>query len=179
MGRAVCMSMILDLGRFRSASQRVDRAFEPAAFEPAGEDFRIAAPVALESEVRKDGRKFRLVGRVRTALETACSRCLEPFTIAVDAPFDLLFLPASDASPDLESEIREDDIGVSFYKDEEIDLGEVMREQFYLALPMKPLCREACKGLCPVCGINRNTASCDCTANWVDPRLEGLKNLLQ
>ena len=59
----VCMSMLLDLGRIRSASERVDRVFEPAAFEPAGEDFRVIAPVDHEAEVQKDGRKFRLVGR--------------------------------------------------------------------------------------------------------------------
>ena len=51
-----------------------------------------------------------------------------------------------------------------------------MREQFYLALPMKPLCREDCRGLCPVCGINRNRETCSCQATWVDPRLEALKS---
>lgn len=171
------MSMLLDLGRIRSASQRVDRVFEPAAFEPFGEDFRVIAPVELEAEVRKDGRKFRLVGRLKTTLETACSRCLEPFAIPIDAPFDLLFLPASEAAADAEREIGDDDVGVSFYKDDEIDLGDVLREQFYLALPMKPLCREDCQGLCPICGINRNAGTCDCKADWIDPRLEGLRNL--
>ena len=73
--------------------------------------------------------------------------------------------------------IEEDDLGVSYYKDETIDLGEVVREQFYLALPMKPLCRETCKGLCPVCGANRNRETCTCETTWVDPRLEALKAL--
>jgi uncharacterized protein len=171
------MSMLLDLGRIRSASERVDRVFEPAAFESAGEDFRVIAPVDLKAEMQKDGRKFRLVGRLKTTLETACSRCLEPFAIPIDTPFDLLFLPASEAATDAESEIGDDDVGVSFYEDDEIDLGDVLREQFYLALPMKPLCREECQGLCPVCGINRNTGTCDCKTDWIDPRLEGLRNL--
>jgi len=52
-----------------------------------------------------------------------------------------------------------------------------MREQFFLALPMKPLCREDCKGLCPVCGINRNRETCTCQSEWVDPRLEPLRHL--
>ena len=60
-----------------------------------------------------------------------------------------------------------------------IDLGEVMREQFFLALPMKPLCRPECKGLCPICGANRNRQECGCREEWVDPRLAGLKNLLK
>jgi uncharacterized protein len=52
-----------------------------------------------------------------------------------------------------------------------------MREQFYLALPMKPLCAEGCKGLCPHCGTNLNEATCTCTNEWSDPRLEPLRAL--
>ena len=52
-----------------------------------------------------------------------------------------------------------------------------MREQFYLALPMKPLCRDACKGLCPHCGTNLNASSCDCAPAWQDPRLAALREL--
>ena len=74
-----------------------------------------------------------------------------------------------------EHEVKDDDLNVSFYKDDQIDLGEVMREQFYLALPMKPLCREDCRGLCPVCGVNRNRESCTCQAEWVDPRMDALR----
>ena len=171
------MSMFLDLRRFRGAVDRVDQTHEPGAFGPADEDFKLVAPVEFRSEIRKDGRKFRLVGQMTTTLETSCSRCLEPFTIPVNAQFDLLFLPVADAGAEAERELGDDDVGVSFYKDDQIDLGEVMREQFYLALPMKPLCREDCQGLCPVCGKNRNVEPCTCTADWIDPRLEALKNL--
>jgi uncharacterized protein len=52
-----------------------------------------------------------------------------------------------------------------------------MREQFYLALPMKPLCSEGCKGLCAMCGTNLNKGSCDCKREWEDPRLAALKEL--
>jgi uncharacterized protein len=171
------MSLVLDLSKFRGALDRVERTFEPAAF-PGEEDFRVVAPVVCRAEVRRDGRRFRLVGRLASALEVACSRCLEPFRIPVDSSFDLLFLPAGGAgSSGRDHELGEDDIGVSFYKDDEIDLGDVIREQCYLALPMKPLCREDCKGLCPICGINRNLATCECKTEWVDPRFEGLGDL--
>ena len=59
-----------------------------------------------------------------------------------------------------------------------LDLNELLREQFYLALPMKPLCTEDCQGICPQCGTNRNTAPCDCHPQWEDPRMAGLKTLL-
>jgi uncharacterized protein len=94
-----------------------------------------------------------------------------------------MFLPegttaaaASEADAE-ETEVREADAGVSFYKNETIDLGEMMRDEFYLALPMKPLCRADCKGICPVCGVNRNREACACKAEWIDPRMEPLKKL--
>jgi DUF177 domain-containing protein len=170
------MSLVLDLGRFRGTVDRIERTFDAAAFAPE-EDFRIVAPVEVRAEIRKDGRKFRLVGQVTTAIEVPCSRCLEPFTIPVASAFDLLFLPATAQTHDPERETGEEDVGVSFYEDAEIDLGDVIREQVYLALPMKPLCREDCRGLCPVCGINRNVGTCACRSEWVDPRLEALKKL--
>lgn len=171
--------MLLDLGRFRGEVDRISRQYAPEAFDLEGEEFRLTEPVAFTAEVRKDARKVRLVGRVRTSLECPCSRCLDPFTIAVDAPFDLLFLPDGDDRADDDRELRDDDIGVSYYKDDVIDLGEVMREQFYLALPMKPLCREDCRGLCPACGVNRNRETCACKTDWVDPRMESLRKLLK
>ena len=75
----------------------------------------------------------------------------------MDAPFDLRYLPASEMSTEAEREVEDDDLETSYYRDDQIDLNELLREQFYLALPMKPLCREDCKGLCPQCGTNLNT----------------------
>jgi len=71
--------------------------------------------------------------------------------------------------------VQEDDLETSYYSDDQIDLGELMREQFYLALPMKPLCRDDCRGLCPQCGTNLNAGTCDCSPVWEDPRLAALK----
>ena len=171
--------MKLDLRRFRGQTERIEQQYQPSAFRLEDEDFRLVAPVEFQADVHKDASKVRMSGRVRTTLETSCSRCLESFTVPVDAPFDLMFLPAAANTGEAEQQVADDDVGVSFYKDDEIDLGDVMREQFYLALPMKPLCREDCQGLCPVCGRNRNRETCDCKTDWVDPRMESLKKLLE
>ena len=161
--------MLLDISRLRGDVEHVERRFEPSSFQVGKEEFRVTAPANMVADVRKDGRNVRLTGRVQGAIECDCSRCLEAFAIPVDAPLDLLFLPATEpvpgASPDGETAVEED------------DLGDVVREQFYLALPMKPLCREDCRGLCPICGGNRNRVACTCQAEWVDPRLEALKAL--
>ena len=112
-----------------------------------------------------------------------CSRCLEPFKLPVDREFDLRYLPAGAAEPetddDEETEVEDDDVSLTFYRDEQIDLSELLQEQFYLAMPMKPLCFAGCKGICPQCGTNRNTAPCDCNPQWEDPRMAGLKKLLK
>ena len=78
-----------------------------------------------------------------------------------------------------EREVGEEDLDTSVYRDDQIDLNEVLREQFYLALPMKPLCREDCAGLCPKCGTNRNTGTCSCATGFEDPRLAPLRGLKQ
>ena len=169
--------MLLDLSRMRGTRDRFERSYLPSAFVTSEQDFTVAQPVTLAFDVFKNNREIRLVGRVSTALQLLCSRCLEPFTFAVDLPFDLLYLPHSENRGEGEVEIEDDDLGTAFYRDDVIDLGQLMKEQFYLTLPMKPLCREACRGLCPHCGTNLNESSCNCEATWVDPRLEVLRSL--
>ena len=80
-------------------------------------------------------------------------------------------------STDAETPIGEEDLETSFYRDDQIDLNEVLREQFYLALPMKPLCADGCLGLCSQCGANLNLTTCGCETGWTDPRLAALKDL--
>lgn len=169
--------MLLDLSQMRGAHDRFDRTYQPSAFGPQTEDYRIAQPVTLALDVYKTNRDFHLVGRVTTVLELECGRCVEPFGLPVDVNFDLLYLPHSENSGEGEVEIEEDDLTTAFYRDETIDLGHLMREQFYLALPMKPLCAAGCKGLCPHCGTNLNEGNCNCSNEWTDPRLEPLKAL--
>ena len=111
-------------------------------------------------------------------LELACGRCLEPFELGVKTPVDLLYLPQGENRGEGESEISEEDLSTAFYRDEQIDLDALVREQFQLALPMKPLCSEGCRGLCSKCGINLNRESCSCDTSWRDPRLAALQSLL-
>ena len=171
--------MQLDLTRYRQPVSEFARTFTPEDVAGEGDPYRIVAPVDLAFEIHKDKDKFRLVGTVTTELELPCSRCLEPFRLPVAAPFDLRYLPASEVSTDAEREVGDEDLETSYYENDAIDLNELLREQFYLALPMKPLCQDDCRGLCPQCGTNLNTDSCDCAPVWEDPRLAPLKNLLK
>ena len=159
--------------------EHIDRTFQSAEFA-ADEEYTVAAPVHLVMDVHKDGEAYRVTGRVATRLQLACGRCLEPFEIPIDSPFELRYVPEAPAGADGdEREMDEDDLTTAYYKEDTIDLGELMHEQFVLALPMKPLCSDACKGLCVQCGTNLNKASCDCVPEWTDPRLASLKNLVK
>src|SRR5258708_35666744 len=95
-------------------------------------------------DVHKGGEAYRGTGRVMTRLQLECGRCLEPFEIPVDSPFDLRYVPAVEPSaagqaraPGAEREGPQDDLTTSFYREGSIELGELMHEQVVLALPMK------------------------------------------
>jgi DUF177 domain-containing protein len=171
--------MLLDLNKLRGSREHVERTVPPSAFNPQDPEYRVATPVQLAMDVEKaGGDAFRVTGNVRTTLELDCSRCLEPFDVPVDATFELRYVPYTENTGEGEREIAEDDLTTAFYREGLLDVIELLREQFQLALPMKPLCSDACKGLCPQCGVNLNRSTCSCAPEWEDPRLAPLKGLL-
>jgi uncharacterized protein len=109
-------------------------------------------------------------GTVDTQLRLECVRCLEPFAFPVTLELAELFqMPGSESDPDALYAVAEDG---------EIDLGPLIREHAWLAIPMKHLCDPECAGLCPHCGVNLNAEECECDEIHVDPRLAPLKELL-
>lgn len=172
--------MLLDLHKLHGQRERFERRFEPSAFDPQDDDYRVAEPVELSMDVEKaGGDAYNVKGTINTTLELDCGRCLEPFALPVEATFDLRYVPAVENTGEDEREIAEDDLTTAYYREGSLDLIDLLREQFQLALPMKPLCIEVCKGLCPECGTNLNRAQCGCTPTWEDPRLAALKGLLK
>jgi uncharacterized protein len=169
--------LALNLAKIRDPHEQFAEVYVPGRVAAAEDAFRISAPVRLAFDIYKDKDQFRLVGGVTTTLELPCSRCLEPFTCPVDAAFDLRYQPHARNTGEGEREIEEDDLTTAFYENDAIDLGQLIHEQVYLSLPMKPLCVAECRGLCPVCGTNWNTSKCDCKTQWEDPRLAVLKAL--
>ena len=168
--------LTLNLSRIRTASERFERVLDAEACAAADDPFGITAPVALRFEVFKDKDRYRVIGTVETTLELTCSRCLEPYPWPVGGAFDLLYLP-KEAGDEGEREIRDGDFSAAVYENEAIDLGQLVREQLFLAVPMKPLCAESCQGLCPLCGTNHNRGACACRRDWDDPRLAALRAL--
>ena len=130
-----------------------------------------------------DGANVFASGTFTGHLVVACSRCIGPVKLVLDEKLLVTFMPqsempAEEAGEDSEEglEIGGEDLDLFPYDGETVDLEPLLREQFVLAIPYAPLCSETCKGLCPQCGIDRNTSTCTCEAP-VDPRLAALKGL--
>lgn len=120
---------------------------------------------------------IRLVGKLDGRIEVSCARCLDPVEIPISRSFDLLYRPLqSEKVPD-DVAINEAETEIGYYKGEGMELEDSLREQILLAVPIKTLCRFDCKGLCPVCGANRNEQACGCEQTKGDSRWAALEDL--
>ncbi|HEU0036386.1 MAG TPA: DUF177 domain-containing protein [Kofleriaceae bacterium] len=138
-----------------------------------------------ELDLYADGAHVFASGTFQGDLTVACSRCINPVKLVLDEKLLVTFMPAHEMPTDDDddaaesedgAEVAGEDLDLFPYDGEVIDLEPLFREQFVLAVPFAPLCAEDCKGLCPQCGIDRNTGTCTCEAP-IDPRLAALKGL--
>lgn len=120
---------------------------------------------------------IRLVGKLNGRFEVACARCLEPVEIQLSRSFDLLYRPLQSEKGSDEVAINEAETEIGYYAGEGMELEDSLREQVLLAVPIKTLCRYDCKGLCAVCGANRNQQLCQCDQRPADPRWAALGEL--
>lgn len=135
----------------------------------------IADRAALSVRVEKVGTEVRLRGGLKAGLNLECSRCLSLFTDDLIVPVDLAFVPEEEIYREEGHELASDEMNTGFYREGEIDLAEISGEQVLLHLPMKPLCSEACRGICPSCGADLNEKVCGCSREGGDERMQVLK----
>ncbi len=142
--------------------------------EYGGIKFRLAKPFSGFMNIKKaSGRRVIIEGSVGVTLILTCSRCLEEFEFDIAESFRDEFFPIETLNY-TEKELSKKDLDTLFYVRDEIDLSLVYLEKAYLSIPMKPLCRAECKGICPICGKNLNEGSCSCVTKRVDPRWAAL-----
>ncbi len=148
----------------------------------SGLDSAIAPLSTLDGEVTlirtADG--ILVTGDLHTTVELSCSRCLELFAMPVRFSVEEEFRPSIDIITGAKMPItQEDEEATRIDAHHLLELTEVIRQNLLLAMPMYPVCRSKCKGLCPSCGQNWNQAPCDCTLEDIDPRLAVLRDLLK
>ena len=117
--------------------------------------------VTARLNIIKKGKKVEIKGKLDFCLTFNCSRCLNDFTCEFCEEIDTLFLPGFSGAPGKEG-LSDEDLLISFYDGHEINLLSLICDTILLTIPMKPLCSESCKGLCPSCGKDLNEGSCEC-----------------
>jgi uncharacterized protein len=120
--------------------------------------------------------EVRVVGHLSVQMETDCDRCLEPAACPIDGDFELYYRPMAEGLGE-EKVLDPSEVEMGFYEGDGVELNDVLREFVLLSLPMQKLCRAGCKGICPVCGQNRNLNECHCQAEAADDRWSALKSI--
>jgi uncharacterized protein len=170
----------------RTAHISLDTVLE----DPVGFDFQLPfslealdreplldiSPVHLSGAISRIERGFAMDGEVAFEARLECSRCLAPYPFELAEPFSLVLYRRVE-TPGEEREIGRPDLDVSYFDGQTLDVSPIAEERVQLSLPMKPLCREDCAGLCPVCGGDRNLARCACRDETIDPRWNALREL--
>ena len=166
--------MLIAVKELKRHKLTIAQQFAPGMIDYRTRDFRQLGLLTTEAVAELEGGEIHLAGHLETRVETACARCLEPVTREVSADFDLRYRPVASLAAEAEISLEEEETQIGFYKGEGLFLTDVLAEQVHLALPMKSVCREDCRGLCPECGANLNLGSCGCRRTSVDPRLVAL-----
>ena len=170
--------MRIEVENLTAAGKPFEHTYAAEEVDLDEEGARVIAAAAVRGSASRKGEEVRLRGEIRTEVELLCDRCLAPATIPLAVEFDTSFIPREvEAAKDENVELAAEDLILSAYDGDAVDLDEVVREQILLALPLRHLCKEDCKGLCQKCGADLNAGHCSCEQSEVDPRWSALAGL--
>jgi uncharacterized protein len=172
--------MFLSVREMEVRKVSFDETYPPDSIQFLDRKLRQAGPMhaigTAELVPSSDG-ELRVRGHLDVAMEAECDLCLETASYPVALDFDLFYAPAADGPEGEEIALGAEDSDVDFYQGDGVELENILREQVLLALPMQRLCREDCRGICPVCGENRNRVQCGCRPTLPDDRWAALRSL--
>ncbi len=169
--------MRIELENLEGGKGDFAHVYNPEELNPVDERVKLTAPATVNGKVRLAGNEVFVNGHVDTRAQVECDRCLKPIELPVSADFELEYITGSEYESTAVAELTEAEMSVAVFDGEAIDVDEIVKEQILLAVPTRMLCREDCKGICPECGVDRNTGECNCETKEIDPRWAALKNL--
>jgi uncharacterized metal-binding protein YceD (DUF177 family) len=114
--------------------------------------------LALRGRLSRSGDDYLLQGELRGSLQTTCARCLEVARLEIDTPLVVTYVPGDE----VEEKIADEDPDTVVFAGGDLEIDDDVRDEILLSIPLGPLCSADCRGLCPVCGGNRNANPCDC-----------------
>ncbi|MGB9497145.1 MAG: YceD family protein [Dissulfuribacterales bacterium] len=141
------------------------------------EECRILGPVKGEVFLHRVDGDVHLKGKIAALIVLKCDRCLEEYNNKIDASFFYEFVPGQLTDKENEVTLGSKDMEVSFYNGAKIQIGEIFREQILLQIPMRHVCSEDCKGICPGCGAELNREKCRCRKATLENPFSVLKKL--
>jgi uncharacterized protein len=143
-----------------------------------GTELALLTPVGYELTISKVEDHLHIKGPVRCAVKATCARCLQEFPLSLDGDLDIELAPKTAASMTGELELKGEDLDVYYFEGDEIEVDPLVYEEVMLNVPPKPLCNDACRGLCETCGTNRNYEECRCNRSAPTLLEEKLKYFL-
>ena len=179
-------NLILHIEQIKTKDLYLDFEEEAGAFPVLAEmvhnqECEFLEPLMIRTRAFRIGELFEVEGHFQTRIRLVCSRCLKNFDSVLASDFALTYTreaPSLAAEPtEPEVEWRVEEIGMLYFRGEEFDLRDGIQEQVVMAFPIKPLCNEKCKGLCPACGVDLNQGDCDCKREPISSQFAVLKNL--
>lgn len=170
--------MRIELAGLENGKGTFAHAYAPGELVIEDERVQLLIPPTVSGEIREKGSRVDVRGRLAARVQLECDRCLKPVELPVDSRFKLEYVTSEDYQAQPVVELTEEDLDLSVFDGEAIDLDELVTEELLLAIPDHVLCSDNCKGICPVCGKDRNSVDCSCETKEVDPRWAGLKDLV-
>jgi len=171
----VCM--FLDIRLLEQKPVRFNEIIAPGAIRFDTDIAQLGdLQAAGNAEYHEAAEEIRVRGEFSVPLQFTCDRCAEPFRTEIIDRFDLIYEPEPEAVAGQEIAIKHSESEIGYYKWPGFELNDILEEQVLLAVPMQRLCRADCKGICPVCGQNRNEQDCSCQSSPADERWAALKN---
>ncbi|MBX7173542.1 MAG: DUF177 domain-containing protein [Pyrinomonadaceae bacterium] len=166
--------MYIDLTKLSEGRKDFDETIQVDLDE---ESVRLLEPCRIFGELKKGIVQVDVAGKIIAKVEMECSRCLTPVESTLEISFKVSYITEEHYTNEKDSELHGEELEISIYDGEKIDLTDLAREQILLNLPAQTFCSENCQGLCPKCGANLNQKTCDCETKEIDPRWANLKNL--
>ena len=170
--------MQIELATLEGTRGEFNHVYNPGELSLNDERVCLAGATEVSGRITRSPEKIRVKGKVKGAVEVECDRCLQELELPIDPEFDLEYVTEGEYNRLHAAELLEEDLNLSVFDGEVIDIDEIVREQALLAVPSQVLCNENCKGLCEKCGANRNLVDCGCETKAMDPRWAELKKLV-
>ena len=128
--------------------------------------------------LRRTPKGIEAKGHFATAVCISCARCLKEFVLPIVSEFEAFFLLMKFVPEEEDKQLSPEDLDISFLPEKGIEIKDIIEEQIWLNIPIKPLCQESCKGLCTICGTDLNFGECGCDRSHRDSRFDVLKGLI-